>query len=819
MRPQHPRSANQRFALALLSGAMRAALGSTALGLILAAPLAMAAEPAAGARAHAIAPGPLADALAQYAAATGVQLVYEQSTLAGLRSAGLQGRYTESEGFAQLLRGSGYEVVSQGRATYVLRKSPAPAQSSIALDAVTVTAAAIPSGTTEGSGSYAARSSNTSTKMNLSQRETPQTVTVITREQMDDAGMTSVDDALRAVSGVTAVAGGSIGSNFYSRGFSMQAQVDGMSTPAGIDSGNRSPLYDSAFIDRVEVLQGASGLLAGAGTPGGTVNMVLKRPTRGFQAHAEAQAGSWNERRVVGDVSGSLVDSGSIRGRVVALANTSDSFTDYVYRDHQAVYGIVEADLTSSTTVSASVLTQKDKSRGHFGVPFAADGSDAGLPRNSFWGDVDNRTIRDYTIYTLGLTQQLAGEWSLKASYSWQKTDNHIRNFNSLSGGLDPVTGNGLSIGSRQVNYVSALHSNVVDIYASGPFELLGRKHELTLGINGTNTRDENAGTGYSSNTPINVYTFNPAALGAVPAGRPGTSAHTKTSNFGAYGVARWSLTDALKLITGLRVSDYERTNVVTGAVAPRETGMVTPYAGLIYEIDSQYSAYASYSDIFSPQTNRSQDGKVLDPVTGKNYEIGIKGELLHRRLNVSAAVFHLAQSNMAVLDSSVPVNPANACGGTCYTAAGKVVSRGLDLGANGQITRQLNLAAGYTYTDAQYVEGPQKDQRFRTEQPRHSLRVAANYQFPGTQWSLGGNVAATSRTYKTGSTAAAPWIIEQGALVLVGLHAKYRITPNTQVNLAVSNLTDRSYRHVYGREYGLYGDPRKFTVSLRHDF
>lgn len=819
MRPQHPRRAwpNERFALAILNGAIRSALGASVMAL--ATPLAMAAEPVAGATAHAIAAGPLSDALAQYAAATGVQLVFEQTTLAGLRSPGLQGRYTEAEGFAQLLRGSGYEVVRQNPATYVLRKLPVAAQSGTTLDAVTVTAAAMPSGTTEGSGSYAARSSSASSKLNLSQRETPQTLTVITREQMDDAGMTSVDDALRAVSGVTALAGGSIGSNFYSRGFSMQAQVDGMTTPAGIDSGNRSPLYDTAFIDRVEVLQGASGLLTGAGTPGGTVNMVLKRPTRGFQAQAEAQVGSWNERRVVGDVSGSLVDSGNIRGRVVALSDSSDSFTDYVYRDRQAVYGIVEADLSSTTTVSASVLTQKDKSRGHFGVPFAGNGSDAGLPRSSFWGDADNLTVRDYTIYTLGLTQQLAGDWSLKASYAWQKTDNDIRNFSSLSGSLNTVTGNGLSIGSRQRNYVSTLHSNVVDIHASGPFELLGRTHELALGLNGTNTRDENAGTGYSGNTPINVYSFNPEGLGPVPAGRPGTSAHTKTSNFGVYGVARWSLTDSLKLITGLRVSDYERRNLVTGTVVPHETGEVVPYAGLVYDIDSQYSAYVSYSDIFSAQTNRSQDGNPLDPIRGKNYELGIKGELLNKRLNVSAAVFNLAQSNMAVLDESVPNNPGNACGGACYTAAGKVVSRGLDLGANGQITRELNVAAGYTYTDAQYVEGPQKDQRFRTEQPRHSLRLAANYQFPGTQWSLGGDVAATSRTYKSGGTGAASWTIEQGTLVLLGLHAKYRITPRTQVNLTVSNLTDRSYRNVYGREYALYGEPRKFTASLRHDF
>lgn len=821
MSSRHQRSAwpNERFAPAILSTALRAALGSAALGMTLAAPPASAAEPAAGAQAHAIAPGPLSDALAQYAAATGVQLVYEQSTLAGLRSAGLQGRYSESEGFAQLLRGSGYEVVSQGSATYVLRKSAAPAQSSIALDAVTVTAAALPSGVTEGSGSYAARSSNTSTKLNLSQRETPQTVTVITREQMDDAGMTSVDDALRAVSGIYAMDGGSVGSYFYSRGFALQAQVDGMTTPAGIDSGNRSPLYDTAFVDRVEVLQGAAGLLAGAGNPGGTVNMLLKRPTSGFQAQAELQLGSWNERRVVGDVSAPLVESGRLRGRVVALSDRSDSFTDYVYRDRQAAYAIIEADLTPATVLSASVLTQKDESRGHFGVPLAANGSDAGLARNSFWGDADHRSMRDYTIYTLGLTQQLAGEWNLHARYSWQKTNNDIRNFSSISGSLNPVTGSGLSIGSRQRDYMSVMHSNVVDIYASGPFDLLGRRHEMTLGINGTSFRDENAGSGYSSATPINVNTFDPSALGPVPAGGAPSSAHSKTSNLGAYGVARWSLTDALKLITGLRVSDYERRNVVTGAVVPKDTGIVTPYAGLIYDIDSQYSAYASYSDIFSPQTNRSQDGKVLDPVTGKNYEVGIKGELLNRRLNVSAAVFHLAQKNRAIVDDSVPNNPSNACGGRCYTASGKVVSRGLDLGANGQITRELNVAAGYTYSSAQHADGPQKGVHFLTEQPRHSLRLAANYRLPGTQWAIGGNVAASGKAYKAVGAGATASSMHQGTLVLVGLHAKYRITPKTQVSLAVSNLTDRSYRHLYGREYAPFGEPRKFTVNLRHDF
>jgi outer membrane receptor for ferric coprogen and ferric-rhodotorulic acid len=341
----------------------------------------------------------------------------------------------------------------------------------------------------------------------------------------------------------------------------------------------------------------------------------------------------------------------------------------------------------------------------------------------------------------------------------------------------------------------------------------------MALGMNGSGYRDEYAGSGYPPSTAVNVHTFNPALLGPVPEGGTPYSGDTKITSLGVYGVARWSLTDSLKLITGLRISNYESKNVVTGQVAPKETGVLTPYAGLVYDIDEQYSAYASYSDIFSPQTNRSADGSVLKPVVGANYELGIKGELLGKRLNVSAALFRLEQSNLAQQDDSVVPDPANVCGGTCYTAAGKVVSQGVDLGVNGQVGRHLNLAASYTYVNAEYAAGPKKGERYGTDKPRHSLRLTADYQLPGTGWSIGGNVAATSKTYKTSSSAAAPWTIRNRALVLVGLNARYRITPKTQVTLAVSNLTDRSYRSLYARNYSPFGEPRKFAVSLRHQF
>ena len=362
------------------------------------------------------------------------------------------------------------------------------------------------------------------------------------------------------------------------------------------------------------------------------------------------------------------------------------------------------------------------------------------------------------------------------------------------------------------------MHVDTADIYASGPLSVLGRKHELVLGVNGAEYRDEAIGSGSTAAVPVNIYRFDPTGLGLVGNGTP-TRSQTKTTNLGLYGVARWNVTDTLKLITGVRSSNYKAENVLTGRVAPKESGEVTPYAGLVLDLNAQYSAYASYSDIFNPQSIRSIDGSVLDPVVGANYEAGIKGELLNKRLNVSAAVFRLEQSNLSVRDDSVPNDPGNACGGICYTAAGEVVSQGVDLGVNGRVGANLNLAGGYTYVDAEYKAGPQQGQRYGAEQPQHSVRLAANYRLPDSAWSFGGNLAGTSKIRRTGGAGAAAWTIRQGTLVLLGVNAKVQITPHTHVLLAISNLADRSYRSLYLLNHSPYGEPRRFSVNLKHTF
>jgi len=98
-------------------------------------------------------------------------------------------------------------------------------------------------------------------------------------------------------------------------------------------------------------------------------------------------------------------------------------------------------------------------------------------------------------------------------------------------------------------------------------------------------------------------------------------------------------------------------------------------------------------------------------------------------------------------------------------------------------------------------------------------VRLAANYKLPDTAWSFGGNLAGTSKIRRSGGTGAVAWTIRQGSLVLLGVNAKYQITPQTQALVAVSNLLDRSYRSLYSLNYSPYGEPRRVSVNLKHSF
>ncbi|MEX0615671.1 MAG: TonB-dependent receptor plug domain-containing protein, partial [Methylophaga sp.] len=262
-------------------------------------------------------------------------------------------------------------------------------------------------GLTENTGSYTIGRVNSSTRLGLSIRDTPQTVTVVTRQQIEDFGYQSMDDVLGAVSGVYTYNRGLNGGAYFSRGFNLQTQYDGIQNPWGISEFNRNPSPDTAILDHVEVVQGASGLLTGAGDPGGVVNMIRKMPTYTPQASFEVSGGSWDYQRAVADFSGPLIDSGRLRGRVVGAYQKQNSYVDEEFSNRRVFYGVLEADLTDTTTVSANIQIQNNNYNDDFGVIKGPNGQDLGFSRSRFFGADFSDMTKENHLYTLRLDQQL----------------------------------------------------------------------------------------------------------------------------------------------------------------------------------------------------------------------------------------------------------------------------------------------------------------------------------------------------------------------------------------------------------------------------
>ena len=233
---------------------------------------------------------------------------------------------------------------------------------------------------------------STTTGLELSPRETPQSVSNITKKQIDDQGITNIDDALKTTTGVIVIPT-SGKSRIMSRGFYIQQiEEDGISGPlVGGANGNVArdsmSMSDLAIYDHIEVVRGPTGLTQSASEPGGTINAVRKKPTSEFQASAEVDLGSWDYYRGVADISGSLNEAKTLRGRVVGVMQKRNSFKDSVEAESGTFYGVLEADFSDSTRLTFGGLYQDSSDVPDlYGVPLGLNGTDLGLPESAYFG-------------------------------------------------------------------------------------------------------------------------------------------------------------------------------------------------------------------------------------------------------------------------------------------------------------------------------------------------------------------------------------------------------------------------------------------------
>lgn len=758
---------------------------------------------------------PLADALQKLGQASGLQVVYEPAAIAGKTAPSVTGQMEPSVALQRLLAGSGLVGSVQGSTVSVTAPATAVAGgSAVELGATAVSATGdslAGQATTENSGSYTTGKMSTATKLGLSIRETPQSVSVITRQRIEDQGMSDINDVVKYAPGITLRKFGGDRQAFQARGFTIDnIMYDGLPTSVGQLTLDTISSADLAMYDRVEVVRGATGLMSGAGSPSATLNLVRKRPTAIPQVSVTTSAGSWDRYRTEVDASNKLNESGTLRGRVVAAYEDSNSYIDEREKQRQTFYGVLEADLSDSTTWTIGASKQRDDATSDWGsLPSGPNGENLHLPRSTFLSNDWAYWDRDNVSLFTDVTHRFDNGWNAKlaAAKIWAESNT----FSSYLGA--PVNGVYSQFSGQ---YDTTDVQTNLDATANGPFQLFGREHELIVGASKRQEKFDQTGGFWGTGTPINIYDFDHnLPKPAAGARSPYVGKNTATEE-GLYAAARFNPIDPLHVIIGSRLSWYDYDNR-SGTGDYKVTQEVTPYAGVVYDLNDTYSVYASYTEIFKPQTQQDVAGTVLDPMTGESYEIGLKGEYFDGGLNASVALFDMTQQNRAY---AIPDQPAScrATNRTCYEAAGEVRSRGVDTEITGALTPNWQFSAAYTLVLSQYVKDRtyEKGDLFAPNQPKHLFKAATTYQLQGAleKVRIGADVLAQSETYgRVGRGHAV-----QDSYAVLGLMAGYRFDEHWDARVNFNNVLDEKYWQGIPTSSGsgTYGDPRNVMFSLK---
>jgi len=686
--------------------------------------------------------------------------------------------------------------------------------------------------TTEDTHAYTTGSMSSATGLPLSIRETPQSVTVITRQQMDDRGVQSVGDALRNTPGVSTQKYDSDRSEFSARGLAItNFQYDGINIPYdGVYGENPNNGDDAASIDRVEIIKGATGLMTGNGDPSATVNLIRKKPTKQFKASISGTVGSWDAYRTVGDISGSLTDSGNVRGRFVGAYSDQNSYLDHYSQKKDLFYGILEADLSDDTLLTFGIDKSSTTPRGTSwtGNPvYFADGGRTDFPRHFNSGADWSRRDFDNITYFASLEHALANDWKFKVSLD-QKTTDHDTQLASASGGNpDRASGEGMFLywGRWEGHRVQ----NTADVNVSGPFTLGGREHELIAGVMTAHSRQTGStyDTSAFAEVPGSIYDWS-GDLPKQDFPKNGKYQRTQSQN-GVYLATRLHPTDDLSVILGSRLSTFKynedyRYNAGAGLddthASYKEHGVVTPYAGVIYDLDDTYSLYASYTSIYQPQTYKDSNGSTLAPVEGDSYEAGLKAAYFDGRLNASLAFFRIEQDGVA---ESIGTNAVTNEG--IYKAIDGATTKGVELELAGELSDGWNVSAGYTYArsrdaDEQRIYG----YPLSTTKPEHVVRTFTTYRLPGVldKVTVGGGVSWQSAFYgKIYSAPAGDYTrIKQGGYTLVDLMSRYQYNEHLSFTVNANNVFDKRYLTGLGNfDTTFYGEPRNVMLTTKWDF
>ncbi|MCE7797122.1 TonB-dependent siderophore receptor [Sphingobium sufflavum] len=677
---------------------------------------------------------------------------------------------------------------------------------------------------------YAVKKQTTTMRFPLSQRETPQSVSIVTRAQIEDFKLNDINDLLKAVPGVQVQPNDTDRISYSARGFDIQTfQIDGIGLPFafGIQTGS----IDTAIYDHIDVVKGAPGLLSSTGNPSAVVNFVRKRPTKDLRASANVQYGSYNDLRLDADVSVPITSDGSVRARAVGVFDDSDSYLDRYHLRRWTGYGIVEADLGPDTTLTVGYGHQDHQSRGAMwgSLPlYYTDGTRIDLPVSANtgpswagWGVIDRQIFGD-------IVHHFNEDWHAKLTVIRRAVNERNTLFYlygnpdraSLPSGINPVTFAGVY--TYPGKFTAKTRNLTVDAYIAGKVSLFGRQHDVMFGVN-RSAQEYKQYSSYDFSTvgialPLpNVYD------GSFPLPNFPTSfdlsLDQNSRRESVYGLVRLHLVEPLKVMLGANYTHARADGYSYGTPTSFNRSRFLPFVGATLDLNDNFSAYASYATIFNPQTEVDSNNQILKPIEGNNWEGGVKGEWYGGRLHASLALFQTRQNNTAQAGPFIG-------GRTIYTPVNSK-SQGIELDFGGEILPGLQATGGYTLMR---IRGDD-NLPTRTFVPRHQGKLNVTYSptaLPAIK--VGAAIQYQSQIYVKprtsdnsdfirSSTTGAPIKLVQPDYVLIDLMAKYSFTDNLSVSANLKNLTNVKYLGALNYDQAYHGAPRTVlgTISLKY--
>jgi len=779
---------------------------------------------------------PLATAIKDLAQKSGVQIGYNAKIVLGKNSSAVKGVFTTDEVLKKLLKGSGLTAIKKTSSSYVVKNISDSGDNVSGTLALTTVGSQNRFGDgPQEQGGFKADYQKTATKMAMSLKETPQAISVVTRDSLDARLVKNLASAVELTAGINNIATENGGAKASPGMFAGQGQYDTNFLLRGQPSIVRSDGFlvgntgvDLAAYERVEVVKGAAGFY-GQGSLGGFINMVRKKPGSEFSANVNVQAGSFDTYRTDIDARGALNQDETLTGHVSMAYEDAGSFVDKLHNKRMMLAPSIEATINEKTRILTQLLYQKDEFDSNGGIPLELDGDrlkrwDNLDSRTELYGETGDKSETEVSEVIVKVDHQLSERWLASLQLQTNKSTRDIIEGNSASA-YD--YGYGVYIYTTATKDLWEQNFWAGELRLEGSFNAFNQEHKVLIGAeHNDQRRDRKFGSSYTQIGLAESFDGNFSDYGFLTREDISTSVirNDDSHNNAVYAQVVFSLQEKTKLlISGRYDNTHSKLDWTTDSGQVHNGDAVqhdefTKRIGLTHAFNDNISVYAVYAESFQPSDAIGRNG-ILDPITGEGYELGFKTDWFNNKIGASLALYQQDLSNRPVED------PSNARleDGTMEDfsiSSGLHRTEGVELEVNGSPYLGVTLSASASWQDNEFLNDDNNQGLSINGSIDNQFNLYTSYQ-----WQTG-----VFKGLELGATfinvGERKFIDEGSQIYLDGynradLHLSYNALPNWDVSLLIRNVTDENYIESVNTWYNgnFRGSPRAVLLNVAYHF